>query len=525
MTLLTLDGVSCAAPDGTILFSGLTLSLGRETLGLVGRNGSGKSTLLHLLAEGAQPAAGTILRGARIGMLRQLPADPNASLANALGVAGELARIERIERGEAEDGDLDLADWSLPARLEQALAATRLPSLDLTLTIATLSGGERTRVMLAALLLPEPEVLLLDEPTNNLDRDGRAAVADLLADWPGGAIVASHDRELLAQADRIVELTASGVHVVGGGWELFDEVRSAARARAAQALEKGEAELSRARRTAQREREKQDQRDKRGRAHAAKRSEPKILLGAQRRRAEETAGRYHRVGGELVERAEGSLATARDDVERVTPIRIDLPASGLSATRELVRAQGLACVRAGRTLFAGLDLTVRGPERIALSGPNGSGKSSLIAILLGRDLPAAGTIQADRERIALLDQHLGLLSGTATLEEEIRRHNPHLGRQQAQAALAASGFRNKWGERRVASLSGGERVRLALACLFAREIPPQLLVLDEPTNHLDIAATELLERALAEWDGAVLCVSHDPAFLAAIGIKREIALG
>ena len=99
MTLLTLDGVSCAAPDGTILFSGLTLALGREVLGLVGRNGSGKSTLLSLIAGGAQPAGGSIVRGARIGMLRQLPEDPQASLAQALGVAGDLARLERSERG------------------------------------------------------------------------------------------------------------------------------------------------------------------------------------------------------------------------------------------------------------------------------------------------------------------------------------------------------------------------------------------------------------------------------------------
>ncbi|MBO9611009.1 MAG: ABC-F family ATP-binding cassette domain-containing protein, partial [Paenibacillaceae bacterium] len=148
MTLLTLDGVSCAAPDGTILFSGLTLSLGREVLGLVGRNGSGKSTLLGVIADGAQPAAGTVVRGARIGMLQQLPADPAASLAEALGIADDLARLARIERGEARAGDLDEADWTLPARLDKALADAGLPPLDLTRSIATLSGGERTRVML-----------------------------------------------------------------------------------------------------------------------------------------------------------------------------------------------------------------------------------------------------------------------------------------------------------------------------------------------------------------------------------------
>lgn len=525
MTLLTFDGVTAATPDGTILFSGLTLALQREKLGLVGRNGSGKSTLLALVADGTPPAAGSIVRGGRIGMLRQVPADPAATLAEALGIEADLARLERIDHGAALEQDLELADWTLPARIEKAFADTGLPALELSRSIASLSGGERTRVMLAALLLPDPEVLLVDEPTNNLDSEGRAAVAALLERWPGGAIVASHDRELLARMDRIVELTPSGVHIVGGGWQLFDEVRSAERKRAAEALEKSEAELARARRAGQREREKQDQRDKRGRAHAAKKSEPSIVLGARRQRAEQTAARYRAVGHEGEQRAEDSLAEARKDVDRVTPIRIDLPASRLSATHELVRARGIACSRNGRTLFSDLDIDVRGPERIALKGANGSGKSSLVAILAGISPPSAGAVHTDRDRIAVLEQHLGLLSGEATLEEEIRRHNPHLGRQQAQAALAASGFRNRWAERRVASLSGGERVRLALATLFARATPPQMLILDEPTNHLDIAATEMLEQALVDWDGAILCVSHDAAFLTAIGIEREITLG
>jgi ATPase subunit of ABC transporter with duplicated ATPase domains len=525
MTLLTLDGVSCAVPDGTILFSGLTFSLNRETVGLVGRNGSGKSTLLGLIASGERPLEGTIQRGARIGLLRQLPANPDATLAEALGAADALARLARIESGEAHADDFERADWTLPVRLDQVLADTGLPAVDPARPIATLSGGERTRVMLAALLLPEPDVLLLDEPTNNLDAAGREAVAELLANWHGGVLIASHDRELLANVDRIVELTSAGVHVVGGGWKLFEQQRSAERARAAQALERSEVGLAAARREGQREQEKQARRDKHGRAQAAKDIDPRIFLGAQKRRAENTAARYRKVGGELVDRAQAELAEARSQVERTTPVRVELPASKLVAGQVLVRAEGLACRRGYRTLFSGIDLVIQGPERISLKGPNGSGKSSLIALLLGRDAPSAGSVHADFDRIAFLDQHLGLLDARATLEEEVRRHNPHLDANAARATLAAYGFRNRWAERRVASLSGGERVRLALACLFARAVPPQLLVLDEPTNHLDIAATELLEQALAAWDGAILCVSHDPAFLAAIGIEREVALG
>ena len=168
---LVLDSISLATPDGRPLFDGLTLALGRERTGLVGRNGCGKSTLLRLIAGEIEPAGGSLQRIGSIGMLAQLT-DERLTVDEALGVAGGLARLRRLERGEDRLVSLDdatEADWTLEARIQAALVEAGLPSLPLHRPIVSLSGGERTRLALARLLIEAPDLLLLDEPTNNLD--------------------------------------------------------------------------------------------------------------------------------------------------------------------------------------------------------------------------------------------------------------------------------------------------------------------------------------------------------------------
>ena len=181
---LVLDSISLATPDGRPLFDGLTLAIGRERTGLVGRNGCGKSTLLRLIAGEIEPAGGSLQRIGSIGMLAQLT-DERLAVDEALGVAGGLARLRRLEA--AAEGSLDdaaEADWTLEARIQAALVEAGLPSLPLHRPIVSLSGGERTRLALARLLIEAPDLLLLDEPTNNLDSRwpaGRGAVARTLA--------------------------------------------------------------------------------------------------------------------------------------------------------------------------------------------------------------------------------------------------------------------------------------------------------------------------------------------------------
>lgn len=524
MSHIHLDGVALGAEDNHPLFPPLTETISHEVVGLFGRNGSGKSTLLSAVAGLRAPIAGSITIAGRVGLMRQERFADHASLADALGVKSEFERLDRIERGAPLEDDFEKADWDLASRLERALAAFDLTGFSLDQAAKVLSGGEQVRVKLAALLLAEPSILLLDEPTNDLDQAGRSMVASLLERWEGPALVASHDRALLEQMDRIIELSPSGVLSVGGGWSAFKEQRGAVRAQALSALEHAKHNAKQTRALHQARSEQQAQRSKQGKKAAMRRDTSKLEINARKSQAEKTTARTNALGQDQIAEATEALKAAAALVERVVPIQIELPSSGLQPGHTLIDASGISMTIAGRHLFGPLDLVVAGPERIALMGPNGCGKSCLVRLLVGANLPSTGTVRSNQDKISVLDQHLSLLENCGSVLGAMKRHNPALDDHEAHAALARFGFRGDWGNRSVETLSGGERVRLAFACLFSGPIPPQMLILDEPTNHLDIYAIELLEQALRDYDGAILCISHDIAFRDSLGLERNITL-
>ncbi len=520
---LILDSISLATPDGRPLFDGLTLAIGAERTGIVGRNGCGKSTLLRLIAGDIEPAGGSVQRAGSIGMLAQRM-DDRLTVAEALDVAGGLACLRRLESGDGSPDDAAVADWTLQSRIDAALVETGLPPLPPDRRLASLSGGERTRVALARLLIEAPDLLLLDEPTNNLDADGREAVARLLERWRGGAVVASHDRALLARVDRIVELTPVGVTIFGGAWPAFAEARDAARARAEAELIRASDAARNAERAVQKAKEKKARRDKAGRAWRAKGVEDKMFMDREKQRAENSGARENRLADRLIGDRADALELARARVEILTPLSIELPKTGLPGGRELIAFEDVMMAHGDRRLFGPLSFEVRGPERIAISGANGSGKTTLLRLIIGDLEHISGNIRRLTDRIAVLDQHVGLLDAGASILDNLRRLNPGLSDNEAHAALARFAFRNTAALQTSGTLSGGERLRAGLACVFAQPSPPLLLLLDEPTNHLDLTSIEVLEAALSGFDGALIAVSHDRTFLHAIGVQREINL-
>jgi ATPase subunit of ABC transporter with duplicated ATPase domains len=522
---LTLDQVSASTPDNRQLFENLTLAVGRERIGLVGRNGSGKSTLLRLIADEVEPASGAIHRDGAIATLDQRWADETVSIAEALEVSEGLARLARMELGEGSEDDAAHADWTLEHRIAQALADVGLSGIGLGRKLETLSGGERTRIAIAKLLLKQPDMLLLDEPTNNLDAEGRKAITGLITLWRGGVIVASHDRALLEHMDRIVELTPVGVAVFGGGWSAFAEQREAQRTAAEAAVEKAEANLRGTSESIQQQKERKARSDARGRAKRARGDAPKMLMDAKQERAEATQVRDNRIAERQLAEANETLDEARRKLEILAPLSVSVPGVGLASQKQVVVFEDVVAERGGRRLFGPMSFKVIGPERIHISGPNGSGKTTLLNLVLGAADPGSGSIRRLEGRIAMLDQHADALDPRLSLLANMQTANPELGDNGAYAALARFAFRNKAALQIVDTLSGGERLRAALAYLLAASEPPQLLLLDEPTNHLDIASIEVIETALREYDGALVVVSHDPAFIEAIGCNREIVLG
>ncbi len=522
---VTLDSVAARTPDGTTLFYNLSLAFGRERTGLVGKNGVGKSTLLRLIAGTQSAAEGAVTRAGTVGVLHQRhDPEPGETIADTLRVAGPLAVLRRVLAGEGSVTDVGEADWTLEERLSDALGQVGLSGLHLHRLTAGLSGGEQTRLRLAGLLLVRPDLILLDEPTNHLDADGRPLIAGILERWEGGAVVVSHDRDLLGRVDRIVELSSLGAATYGGNWALYAERKAAEQEAAERTLATAETEAARAAADARRRMEAQARRDRAGRRKALKGDMPKILLGMRAESAENSAARNIRLATRESARVEADLAAARERVELTRGLSIPMPSTGLASGKTVLDMEDVRFAFAVPDMALGpVSLRVTGPERMAITGPNGAGKTTFLKLMAGVLEPTSGAVRRP-VRAALLDQDAAILRPDETLIEAWLRLNPESSPNDAHAALARFLFRNVEARRVVRTLSGGERLRAALACVMTGARPPQLLILDEPTNHLDLDSVAAVEAALTAYDGALVVVSHDPVFLDHMGITRTLTL-
>jgi ATPase subunit of ABC transporter with duplicated ATPase domains len=527
--VVLLNAVSWRMPTDQPVLADVTLSFGQEKTGLVGANGCGKTTLARIAAGLLQPTTGTVRR---FGSVAFLPQDfaplGEHSVAEALGVADKLAALDRLTAGAGDDGDLAVLDddWAIETRVAAEMDRLGLAHLSLGRRMATLSGGETTRVVLASLFLGRPDLLILDEPTNNLDRDSRLALYGAVGSWPGGLLVISHDRELLGLMGRIVELAPQGVRAYGGNYDLYTAQRDAEAQAAQQELTDAEKRLRASRREAQASHERQERRASRGRKMRDKIGMPTIMLNAMRENSERTTARLADTMAAKVEDARAALATARERVAERKQLDIDLAPVTLPAGKMVLDLEGVSFRHPGaaRPTLAGVTLRLVGPERVALVGPNGSGKTTLLRLILGQLRADAGRVAVGVERLACLDQRADLLRPDWSVLENFRAGNPGLSETVCRLTLARFLFRTDAVHRPAGTLSGGERLRAALACVLSAVAPPQLLLLDEPTNHLDLLSLANLEQALRQYTGALLVVSHDRTFLDNVGIDRRVEL-
>lgn len=522
MSTIVLSSLVWQTPDGTCLFDKVDLAFGSKRTGLVGRNGTGKTTLLRLIAGEVVPVSGTITRSGSIGFLRQNPEQTTGdTLADMFDVQDQLSVLARAEAGAATADDLMTADWTLEVRLQNALSDMGLDQLPMDVPICALSGGQRTRAGLAALMFAAPDALVLDEPTNHLDQAGRAKVIDAIHSWKGCVVVASHDRALLDAMDAIVELTSLGVRTYGGNYGAYRDIKTAELVSAQSELARAERTVAQTDAKARLAAERKASTDRHGRKLRASGGQSKILLDAAKERSEGSDGSGARLRIRKATDAKADLDIAREAVEILQPLSMNIPQSGLVSGRDVLSVEKLTFgYEGGRPVFQDVSLAMRGPERIAITGSNGSGKSTFLACITG-DLNARDGQVALHVPTARFDQDMGMFDPDETVSEAFARLDPEARENERRAVLARFLFRGDDALQKVGTLSGGQRMRAGLACILAHSRPKQLLILDEPSNHLDIESVEILEYALNAYDGAILVVSHDDTFLERIGIERK----
>lgn len=519
---ITCTSLSFAWSDGTPVFEGLDTSFGPGRTGLVGVNGSGKSTLLKLIAGRLSPTDGTVRVAGEVGYLPQnVTLDTALRVDEALGIAGRRAALHAIEAGDVAEEHFETVgdDWDVEERALATLGQLGLGHVGLDRTVGEVSGGESVLLRLAALLLRRPDVLLLDEPTNNLDLYARRRLYTAVESWPGVLVVVSHDRELLDLVDQIADLRSGRITWYGGNFSAYEEALAVEQEAAERMVRVAESDLRKQKRELTEAQVKLARRKRYGQKMWDQKREPKIVMGARKRAAQESAGK-HRIMheeklAEAKERLDDAVEAVRDDDE----IRVDLPYTAVPPGRTVLTLRDLE-LRCGARV-GGLDL--HGPERIALVGRNGAGKSTLLRTVAGELEPVAGEATA-HVPLRFLPQRLDVLDDGLTVAENVARFAPGATHNRIRARLARFLFRGARADQQAATLSGGERFRAALAALMLAEPAPQLLMLDEPTNNLDMASVRQLTTALESYEGALIVASHDMPFLESIGITRWLLL-
>jgi ATPase subunit of ABC transporter with duplicated ATPase domains len=495
---------------GQILFVDASFQINPgEKVGLVGPNGAGKTTVFRLIAGEEQPDDGGVERPRKLtlGYFRQDVGElrGRSILAETCAGAGEVAQLAdelgRLTAKLEDPGDADLDDivarfsdvqaryqdlggYDLEARAQSILAGLGFAPEQVGSDVGTLSGGWKMRVALAQILLARPDLLLLDEPTNYLDLESILWLEEWLRDYPGTVIMTCHDREIMNRiVDKIVEIDGGAVRAYTGNYDFYEKMRAEEAVRREAEYARQQAMLA-----------KESRFIERFKTHVAKAAQVQSRL-------------------KKLDKIE-KIAEPRRIVEKHFEFRAP-PRSG----DDVVRLAGIKKAYGARVVHAGLTMTVARKERWAVMGENGAGKSTLLKMIAGALAPDAGEAEIGASvTMGYYAQHvMDALSADRSILEELQEHAPLANQGTLRSLAGAFGFHDDDVFKPVRVLSGGEKARLALAKLLYDA--PNLLVLDEPTNHLDIVTKRALVKALADYEGTLIFVSHDRQFLRALATR------
>ncbi|KAA0127745.1 ABC-F family ATP-binding cassette domain-containing protein [Chryseobacterium sp. SN22] len=528
--MIFLHHISFGFPAGDLLFNTIDLTIpSNSKSALVGNNGTGKSTLLKMMADEIEPLQGNITVQGELFYVPQMFGNfDDLTIAECLKIDQKLNALQKITAGEVDNAYFEMLndDWDIEERSFQALQYWKLGSLQFTQKLGSLSGGQKTKVFLAGMMINNPDVILLDEPTNHLDLEGRNLLYDFIGKTKSTVVMVSHDRALLNLADTIFELSNRGISTYGGNYDFYAEQKEIENEALQNDIHSRERALKKAKEKERETLERKQKLDARGKGRQEKSGVARIMMNTMRNKAENNSSKLKAVHAEKINAISDDLRDLRSSVRNSDQMKVNFNDSNLHSGKILISAEEINYAYQKINLWKeNLSLEIRSGDRIAIKGSNGSGKTTLIKLLLGKLQPSVGKITRPDFQWIYIDQEYSLIDRMSTVYEFVQQFNDRaLPEPEVKTLLARFLFGKETWDKNCGVLSGGERLRLLLCGLSISQKAPDLIILDEPTNNLDLQNVEILTNSIKDYRGTLVVISHDAVFLEEIEIEREVVL-
>lgn len=512
------------------LFESVSFSVSKGgKVSLIGNNGVGKSTVLKLLAGELMLSSGNIRTESKPYYVPQQINIKEQTIAEALGVSEKLNALNAIYGGASEQAYYDTLndDWDVETRCHQALEYWGLQNITLDSSISLLSGGEKTKVLLAGLTLHKPDIVLLDEPTNHLDLSARKKLYKYIYNTKATIIVVSHDVSLLNLLDTTYELSPKGIRLYGGNYDFYREQKEIEDRALEQQIDAEQTALRVARKKAQEVRERQDRRASQGERSKQKGGVARIIMNARGNLAENSSAKLKEKHTGIIVDTQQRLYALRERQQNSAELKVDFEDAKLHDGKVLITAKELNFgYDKDKPLWQSpIDIEIRSGERIHITGNNGSGKTTFLKLLLGEFSPTQGEVTKNNFSYVYLDQEYEQVNQALTILELAERYNENnLADHEIKLRLNRALFPQETWDKSCQTLSGGERMRFYLCCLMISNHIPDIFVLDEPTNNLDLSSLSILTNTIKNYKGTILIISHDEYFINEIGVTNSIQL-
>lgn len=439
----------------------------------------------------------------------------------------KIEALNAIASGSTEQHYFDIIgdDWDIESKIESALDYWGISDVKPDTPLRELSGGEQTKVFLAAIILKKPRFILLDEPTNHLDSASRDKLYKWIKDTSATLLIVSHDRYLLNLLTDIYELSGDKVSYYPGNYDNYVKQKKAEQDALVRQIDSQKQELKKAKRKQQEVAEARQRQESRGSAKTAKKALPRIIANAKKGLAENTTAELADTHNKKISDLHESIGKLQENIDQNKHLKVQIENSLLHRGKTLIEATELNYAYGKESVWKeGISFTISSGERILIKGGNGTGKTTLIKLVTKGLKPTKGTLQLAAFDYMYLDQQYSIIDQRKSVYEQAQSFNIDMPEHEVKMHLARSLFPADSWNKPCAALSGGEKMKLSLCSLIISAKVPDMLILDEPTNNLDIDSMSVLSSTIQEYSGTLLLISHDRYFVEEVGIERVIDL-